>query len=86
MEKNNHSKIYHYLSLILILVLGLFLFYLYLGYPDKQMMTIIGISILYVVWGAIHHYLQGDLHIKIVVEYILIAAVAILIFHGALIK
>lgn len=36
------------------------------------------ITFIYVAWGIIHHYLEHDLTVRIVVEYILIGTIAIL--------
>lgn len=83
---HRQTVIYHYASLILILMLGLVMFYLNIGFPDRQFLIVILISCLYVVWGIIHHFLQGDLHPKIVVEYILIAVITVLLFRGAIIR
>lgn len=85
---HNYKKtvIYHYASLILILLLGLIMFYLNIGFPNRQLLVIILISFFYVMWGIIHHFLQGDLHPKIVVEYILIAIIAIMLLRGAIIR
>lgn len=34
-------------------------------------------AVAYVLWGVIHHMLTGDLHRKIVIEYLLIGLIAI---------
>ena len=71
----DHST--YYLSLGVILFLG-FLF-VYSVSPDRylQFFGIIGTSVMYAVWGIMH---QGKSHMlvaKIVIEYVLIAALGI---------
>lgn len=48
------------------------------------MVIMIALSISYVVWGIVHHSHIGDLHPKIVVEYILVAMLAVLMFASLL--
>jgi hypothetical protein len=74
----------HYIVLLCILCGGLGAFY-YAG-PDRALQFIIGviIAVSYVAWGLIHHALQKDLHQKIVVEYILIGAIAVILMATVL--
>lgn len=71
--------ILHYIVLAIILGVGVGAF-LYAS-PDTALQFIVGIVIAasYVIWGIIHHALRKDLHQKVVVEYILIAAIAIVL-------
>lgn len=41
-------------------------------------------SIAYVLWGILHHAIMGDLHPKVVIEYMLVGAVAILVLVNVL--
>ena len=77
---------YHYVSLFLLLATGFILFYLNSGFPRQQFIISIYIAVLYVLWGLIHHYLKGDLHMRIVIEYSLIALLSIVIIRGALLR
>jgi len=54
--------------------------------PNSSLQLAVGIitSIAYVLWGFIHHWLQKDLHKRIVVEYILIGAIAIILLATVL--
>lgn len=74
----------YYLVLVTILGLGVILFYLFVGQAQKQFFVIIATSISYFFWGVVYHKLEGDLHIKIVVEYLLIALLAIILLRGAI--
>lgn len=80
-RKLNEHNLY-YISLFAILAFGLFLI-LSLS-PNKQLqLTVFAIvSVFYVIWGLLHHYMNHELNSKIVVEYILIAALgtAIMLF------
>ena len=63
----------YYLSLILILTLGFLLAY---SNSNKtfQIGVVIATTFFYVLWGIMHHTINHDLSIKIVIEYILIGA------------
>lgn len=56
--------------------------------PDRktQMLIVLGMGFFYVVTGVIHHLINHDLVAKIVIEYVLIAALGIaaafFIFRG----
>ncbi len=74
---NQRKHTGHYISLITILGLGFL--GLMLAAPNKKLQTefLILISIFYIIWGVIHHHQNHSLNSKIVVEYILIAAIGI---------
>lgn len=74
-KKNKHTG--HYVSLILILILGLI--GLQVAAFDKKLQAeiIILTALMYVLWGIIHHKLNHSLSSKIVIEYILIAALGL---------
>jgi len=44
-----------------------------------QLFTGIATAVAYVLWGIIHHALEKDLHHKIVIEYMLVGAIAIVL-------
>lgn len=66
----------HYVMLSVILGIGLALFYA--ARPNVTQQVIIGVctTVAYIIWGIVHHALVGDLHPKIVIEYVLIGAIA----------
>jgi len=80
--KQNHLS--HYSLLVLLLIVGIGLFFYFRGFPTKQYSVVIIVSLLYFGWGIINHAIEGDLHIKIVVEYALIAILAIILLRGAI--
>lgn len=69
-KKFSEHSIY-YLSLTIILTLSFLLAY---STSDRsfQIGIVIASTFFYVVWGILHHLINHDLHVKIVVEYILI--------------
>ncbi len=67
----------YYLSLIAILGVGLAS--LFLTGPNLRLqILIIGITaFFYVLWGALHHFINHELTLKIMLEYVLIAALGL---------
>lgn len=86
MERDKRFHISHYLMLIFILSLGITGFFYFQGDPNRQFMVAVITSFLYFTWGIIHHQQEGDLHPKIVVEYLLIAVLAIFLLKGAIFR
>lgn len=74
------QHIVHFTVLLILLVLGSLLFVYENGNHAAQLTIGIVTSISYVVWGIVHHAIRGDLHRKVVVEYILIGTIAIIMF------
>ena len=72
-------KLIHYIALLVILGLGVWGFYLVRPNVSLQLLIGIATSVAYVLWGVVHHAIEGDLHHKIVIEYILIGAIAIVL-------
>lgn len=48
---------------------------------DSTLQFVIGsiTSAFYVAWGIIHHAIRGDLHGKVVIEYVLVGLIAIVL-------
>lgn len=67
----------HYLVLLFILLTGLAAFFYFQRFPQAQIVSAFLTASFYVFWGIVHHYLEEDLHLRIVFEY---AAVALLGF------
>ena len=61
----------YYLSLIVILTLGFLLAY-NSSNRSFQIGAVIVTTFFYVFWGIMHHLINHDLNVKIVIEYILI--------------
>lgn len=70
---------YYYLSLLGIVFLGVFLAF-QLAYDRRlQVFVVVATALFYVFWGILHHFLEHDLNIKIVVEYILVGSLGMTI-------
>jgi hypothetical protein len=80
------ENILHYLVLLVILNLGVGSFFLFSFNRLSQMLVIGSLGIFYIIWGIIHHLLSGDLHFKVILEYILIALLANLVIFFLLFR
>jgi hypothetical protein len=76
----------HYLVLLLILLAAGGMFYFLRFKPFYQMTVILLFSFAYVLWGVIHHWLAEDLHLKIIVEYLLIGLLVNLVIFSLLFR
>lgn len=86
MKKSQIHKNYNFLLLTFILSLAVLAIYLLQGFPNFQFIVGILLSVSYVIWGLVYHYLEGDLHAKVVIEYLLIALLALILLKGALFR
>lgn len=64
----------YYISLVIILGLAFLLAYNNSYDRSFQIGVVIATTFFYVLWGIMHHLLNHDLSMKIVLEYILIGA------------
>ena len=74
---NGYKYLLHYVVLIAMLAFSAWMFSLSQGNHGFQLAVGILTACLYAIWGIAHHSIIGDLHRKIVIEYVLIAAIAI---------
>lgn len=85
-NKKQNRHLGYYISLLGILLLGFLL--IYFASPNRQLQISIFVIVtfFYVVLGILHHKINHDLTVKIVVEYILIGtfgiAVMFFLFKG----
>ncbi len=82
MRKKHLLLVFYYLILFIIVSLGIILFNMFSGWPDRQFLTIVIFAFFYFLWGVIFHRLNSDFHVKIVIEYLLIALLAIVLMRG----
>ena len=68
------AHVFHFIVLFAIILGGGFVFWYAQGMRELQIATGIITVLGYVIWGIVHHAIQGDLHRKVVVEYAGIAA------------
>jgi hypothetical protein len=76
----------HYFILLSVQLVGLWGLFWFNYQPAMQLAIILSMAFSYVVWGVIHHQEHHDLHIKIVVEYILVALLAVLLFSSLILR
>ena len=76
----------HYLALLFILVFGVGALVYFQRMPQMQIVSLFLTASFYVLWGIIHHYLEDDLHIKVVVEYATVAMLGFLIIWSIIVK
>ena len=62
-----------------ILASGVYMFYLMRGNINAQLFVGFCTTVAYVLWGIIHHMMLGNLHRKIVIEYVLVGAIAMVL-------
>jgi len=72
-------KYVNYIVLAVILASGIFTFWTAQNDRTIQMFVGIATSITYVLWGMIYHALEGDLHLKVVIEYSLVGLIAVVL-------
>lgn len=77
-------SIVDYLILALIVSVAILLVLFFNGSKFYQQMIVIGMSILYIVWGIFHHHKEKTLQAQIVLEYVLYALLGSLIVIGLL--
>ena len=72
LKKISEHTVY-YMSLVIILSLSFLLAY---SSSDRgfQIGVIVATTFFYVLWGIMHHLINHDLNMKIVIEYVLIGA------------
>ena len=71
----------HYLVLAILLGAGLILFALNVWNPPLQRIITVVIASSYILWGIIHHRISDQVTKKIVLEYAIIAALAVILIY-----
>lgn len=77
--------IFHYLILFLIIFSGMAAFFSFRNYPVVQLLIGVVTALFYVIWGIVHHFVDKDLSVKIVIEYLAVAIFAIIVIWNVLI-
>ncbi|OGG27746.1 hypothetical protein A3A64_03255 [Candidatus Gottesmanbacteria bacterium RIFCSPLOWO2_01_FULL_48_11] len=72
-------QLVHFITLFLILGFGIATFFYARGNATAQFATGVVTAVAYVCWGLLHHAAKKDLHANVVVEYVLIAAISIIV-------
>jgi len=76
----------HYFVLLCIQLVGLWGIFWFSYLPQGQFVIILAMAIGYVFWGIFHHYEHKDLHAKIIWEYVLVAALAVILFAALIFR
>lgn len=88
MIKKIQKHLGYYFSILLIFILGLFLTELFAPNLKLQIAVVAMTIFFYVFWGILHHKINHELTLKIVVEYVLIGSLGLsilfFIIEGAL--
>jgi hypothetical protein len=79
MMKRIAKHLPHYLSLVGILIAGVVGFIVFSYERGFQIAVAIGLALAYVAWGIIHHAIHRDLHLSVVVEYIVVASLGLVV-------
>ncbi len=85
-EKDLSRHPLHYFTLLCVMLAGLWGLFWFSYKPAMQMCILISMAISFIVWGIVHHYEHKDLHIKIIMEYVLWAVMGILLFGSLLLR
>ena len=83
-KATKHVK--HYLPLVGILFAGLLGFIAFSYDRAFQLIILTAVACAYVAWGLIHHYLHDDLHLFVIVEYIVVATLGLVIVFSLLLR
>lgn len=76
----------HYLSLIGILVFGLLAFTIFSYDRSFQIAVAAALSLAYISWGVVHHYIHKDLYLSVVLEYIVVSLLGFVIITSLLLR
>lgn len=76
--------IFDYLILIFLMATAVLLMLVYNGNRLYQIAIIITTSLLYILWGILHHQKEDSLHPKVVMEYLLYALLGTVLVLGLL--
>lgn len=87
----DHTKrftkhVQHYLPLVGVLVAGVLGFFLFSYDRAFQVILLVAVAVSYVAWGVIHHKMHDDLHLSVIVEYIVIATLGLVIVFSLLFR
>jgi len=78
------GKIVDYLILSLLVSTAILLTLIFNGNRTYQLITIIGVSLIYIIWGITHHFKEHTFYPQIILEYLLFALLGSVIVIGLL--
>jgi EamA domain-containing membrane protein RarD len=86
MTKKTLKHLQHYLPLMGILGAGIIGFYIFSYDRLFQFFIAIAVSLSYVTWGLVHHYIHQDFHLSVLIEYLVIAILALVVIFSILFR
>lgn len=75
------KDIVNFLALFLILAVSVLSFYKATGNSTVQLYIGGVMAASYILWGILYHHWQKDLHVKVVLEYMLVGAIAFILTY-----
>jgi len=78
----SQKDVQHHAILVVMLLIALWVFAIVSYSKQLQFATGVVTALLYVVWGLVHHKMDGDLYFKNMIEYVFIALLSIVILGG----
>ncbi len=75
--KDIQKHYWQYLILIAGFIIAGIAYFWMIGYPFGKAMVAICLSLFYFIWGNCHHLVNRDWHVKIALEYLLIAIIGL---------
>ncbi len=76
----------HYFALFGILAAGVIAFGLFSYDRIFQVAIATALSVAYVAWGIVHHSVHGDLHLSVVIEYIIVASLGLVVIFSLIFR
>jgi len=77
LKKEFKNHLFDYLLLITAGIFFLILLSIFRGQRVIEFFVLVSFAFFYIIWGVYHHIINNTLHLKTVVEYILIAFIII---------
>jgi tryptophan-rich sensory protein len=85
-KKEGKNSMFHYLLLMTLAIFFLTLLVVFKGNRSAEFIIFSIFTIVYVGWGIFHHSMEKTLSLKIVIEYILFGAFALLLVGSLIIN
>lgn len=77
LKKEFKNHLFDYILLITAGIFFLILLNIFRGQRTIEFIVLVSFAFFYIIWGVYHHIINETLHLKTVVEYILIAFIII---------
>jgi hypothetical protein len=77
--KNIARHLPHYLTLLGLLFAGILAFVIFSYDKMFQIGVLAAVAASYVAWGIIHHAIHKNLHLSVVIEYLVVAALGLIV-------